>query len=71
MPAWNRWSAAQTGQNVAKGSAELVKLAVELKAEVDKSTKDTLSLTVIRKADEIERAARSMKDRYKVSAAAN
>jgi len=39
----------------------LLKLATDLKAEVDKTTKDTLSLNVIRKADEIERLAHNVK----------
>jgi hypothetical protein len=55
----------------ATDSAALLKLATELKAAVDKSNKDTLSLAVIRKADEIERVARGMKDKYRASAAAN
>jgi hypothetical protein len=52
-------------------SSALLKLATELKAAVDKSTKDTLSVGVIRKADEIERMARGMKDKYRASAATN
>ena len=57
-------------QRIAAENAALLKLATELKAEVDKSNKDTLSLAVIRKAGEIEHMARGMKDRYKASAAA-
>jgi hypothetical protein len=45
--------------------ASLLKLANGLKAEVDKTTKDTLSVTVIRKAGEIEQLARKMKDEMK------
>lgn len=52
-------------------SAALLKLATELKAEVDKSTKDTLSVEVIRKANEIEHMAHGMKDKYRASAATN
>lgn len=52
-------------------SAALLKLATELKAEVDKSTKDTLSLGVIRKANEIEHMAHGMKDKYRASAVTN
>jgi hypothetical protein len=58
-------------QHAITESAALLKLATELKAAVDKSNKDTLSLTVIRKADEIERAARGMKDKYRASAGIN
>jgi len=45
----------------------LVALANELKIDVDKSNKDTLSLDVIRKADEIEKLAHSVKERMKGS----
>jgi hypothetical protein len=42
---------------------KLLKLSQELKAEVAKSDKDTLSLSVIRKADEVEKLAKSLRDR--------
>ncbi len=42
-------------------TAKLLELANELKAAVDKSNKDTLSLDVVRKADEIEKLAHSVK----------
>jgi sRNA-binding protein len=41
---------------------KLVKLSQELKAEVAKSSKDTLSLTVIKKAEEVEKLAKTLKD---------
>lgn len=44
---------------------KLLKLAVELKASVDKSNANLLSLDVIRKADEIEKLAHSVKDKMK------
>jgi len=44
---------------------KLLTLATDLKAQVDKSTKDTLSLGVIKKADEIEKLAHSVKLRMK------
>jgi hypothetical protein len=44
---------------------KLLALATDLKAQVDKSTKDTLSVDVIKKADEIEKLARSVKERMK------
>jgi hypothetical protein len=40
-------------------------MALALKAEVDKTTKDTLSLDVIRKAEQIERLAKSVKEKMK------
>ena len=58
-------------KQIADDSTRLLKLATELKAEVDKTTKDTLSLTVIRKADEIERLARGIKEKMKLSAGAS
>ena len=45
----------------------LLTLANELKTAVDKSNKDTLSLDVIRKADEIEKLAHSVKEKMKGS----
>jgi hypothetical protein len=46
---------------------KLVALTNQLKADVDKSNKDTLSLDVIRKADEIEKLAHAIKDKMKGS----
>jgi hypothetical protein len=43
----------------------LLALANELKADVDKSNKDMLSLDVIRKADEIEKLAHTVKEKMK------
>jgi hypothetical protein len=43
----------------------LLALANELKADMDKTSKDTLSLDVIRKADEIEKLAHSVKEKMK------
>ena len=54
-------------RQIAEESATLLKLATDLKSEVDKTNKDTLSLNVIRKADEIEKLARSVKEKMKVS----
>jgi hypothetical protein len=45
----------------------LLSLANELKTEVDKSDKNTLSLEVIRKADEIEKLAHNVKEKMKGS----
>jgi len=43
-------------------SQKLLKLSQELKAEVAKSNKDTLSLTVIKKAEEVEKLAKTLKE---------
>jgi len=44
---------------------KLLKLSVELKSVVDKSDENVLSLDVIKKAEEIEKLARSVKDKMK------
>jgi hypothetical protein len=44
---------------------KLVKLAGELKEYVDKSNENILSLDVLKKAEEIEKLARSVKDKMK------
>ena len=43
----------------------LLSLATELKEQVDKTDKNILSVDVIKKADEIEKLAKSVKDRMK------
>jgi hypothetical protein len=62
---------AERKKQIAEDSGKLLKLATELKAEVDKTTKDTLSLMVIRKADEIERLAHSVKEKMKLGVGAS
>jgi len=44
---------------------KLLKLAVELKGYVDKSNENVLSVEVLRKAEEIEKLAHSVKDKMK------
>jgi hypothetical protein len=58
-------------KQIADDSSHLLTMAIALKAEVDKTNKDTLSVAVIRKADEIEKLARSVKEKTKTSAGAN
>jgi hypothetical protein len=48
-------------------STKLLTLAMALKAEVDKTNKDLLSLNVIRKADEIEKLAHDVKEKMKLT----
>jgi hypothetical protein len=48
-------------QQIASECADLLKMATDLKAEVDKTTKDTLSVTVVRKASEIEQLAHKVR----------
>ena len=61
----------QRKRQIADEGAQLLKLATDLKAEVDKTTKDTLSLAVIRKADEIEKLAHDVKEKTRTAAGAN
>ena len=44
---------------------KLLKLSVELKAYVDKSNEHVLSVDVIKKAEEIEKLAHSVKEKMK------
>jgi hypothetical protein len=44
---------------------KLLKLAVELKDSVDKSSENVLSLDVLKKAEQIEKLAHSLKDKMK------
>ena len=45
----------------------LYKLTEELKKEVAKSNKDTLSVSVVKKAEEVEKLARSVKERMRAA----
>jgi len=62
---------AERKKQIAEDSAKLMKLAADLRAEVDKTTRDTLSLNVIRHADEIEKLAHSVKEKMKLTVGAN
>ena len=44
---------------------KLLKLSQELKEYVDKSNENMLSVSVLKKAEEIEKLARSVKDKMK------
>jgi hypothetical protein len=46
-------------------TARLLQLASELKAEVDKSTKDMLSIPVVKKAEEVSRLAKKVREEMK------
>jgi hypothetical protein len=58
---------AERKKQIADDTEKLLKLATDLKAEVDKTNKDTLSLGVIRKADEIEKLAHIVKEKMKLT----
>jgi hypothetical protein len=64
-------ASAERKRQIADESANLLKLANDLKAEVDKTTKDTLSLNVIRKADQIEKLAHNVKEQMSPAAGQN
>jgi hypothetical protein len=55
-------------RQVASECADLFKMATDLKTAVDKSTKDELSVEVVRKAGEIEQYARKVKDGTRLTA---
>lgn len=55
-------------KQLADDTARLLTLANELKAELDKSNKDTLSLGVIKKAEQVEKLAHKVRDEMKASA---
>jgi hypothetical protein len=51
--------------NLKRDTEKLLKLATELKEDVDKTNSNTLSIDVMKKAEEIEKLARSVKDKMK------
>jgi hypothetical protein len=48
-----------------RDTEKLLKLATELKQSVDKTNESTLSVDVVKKAEEIEKLAHSVKDKMK------
>ena len=52
-------------KKLADDAAKLLSMAQTLKVKVDATKKDELSLQVIREADEIEKLAKSVKDRMR------
>ena len=52
-------------KQLVKDTDKLLELAKQLKDDVDKSNADTLSLDVMKKAAEIEKLAKSVKDRMR------
>lgn len=55
----------QRHENLKRDTDKLVKLSNELKQYVDKSNENMLSLDVIKKAEEIEKLAHSVKEKMK------
>lgn len=62
---------AERRKQIAADSANLLTLATELKTEIDKTDKNTLSLSVMRKAETIEKIARGLKEKMKLTVGAN
>jgi hypothetical protein len=58
-------------RQLADESAKLLELATGLKTEVDRTTKDVLSLKVIHKASEIEQLAHNVKESTKATTGKN
>ena len=54
-------------QDLREETDKLFQLATELKAAVDKSNENLLSLEVVRKADEVEKLAKKVKEKMKES----
>lgn len=57
--------------DIRKDTDKLFQLATELKAAVDKTNENVLSLDVIRKADEVEKLAKRVKNKMKESIGPN
>ncbi|MGA2371110.1 MAG: hypothetical protein ACLPPV_17130 [Candidatus Korobacteraceae bacterium] len=55
----------QRQDELKKDTEKLLELATELKQSVDKTDANTLSLEVIKKADQIEKLAKSVKEKMK------
>ncbi len=55
----------QRQEDIKKDAEKLLELATELKQSVDKSNEYTLSLDVIKKAEQIEKLAKSVKEKMK------
>jgi hypothetical protein len=55
----------QRQQDIKKDTEKLLELATELKQAVDKSDENTLSMDVVKKAEQIEKLAKSVKEKMK------
>ncbi len=52
-------------QEIKKDTDQLLELATELKQYVDKTNENIISLDVIKKAEQIEKLAKNVKDKMK------
>ena len=55
----------QRQEQLVKDTNKLLALATELKSQVDKTNKNMLSVDVVKKAEEIEKLAKNVKDRMR------
>jgi hypothetical protein len=55
----------QRQQDIKKDTDQLLELATELKQYVDKTNENIISLDVIKKAEQIEKLAKNVKDKMK------
>ncbi len=55
----------QRQQEIKKDAEKLLELATELKQSVDKSNENTLSVDVVKKAEQIEKLAKNVKEKMK------
>ncbi len=62
---------AERKRQISDDTAKLLELATELKTEVDKTSKDTLSINVIRKAESIEKLAKGVREKMKLTVGAS
>jgi predicted methyltransferase len=62
-----RAASRQRQEEIKRAAEKIVQLANELKLAVDRSNEHVLSLEVIKEADEIEKLARSVKEKMKAS----
>jgi flagellar motor switch/type III secretory pathway protein FliN len=58
---------AERQRQITEDSEKLLKLTTELKAEIGSTSKDILSISVIRKAEEIERLAHNIQAKMKLT----
>ncbi len=57
---------AERKKQICADSDKLLKMAADLKDELDKTSQDTLSLETIRKIDAIQKLAKDMKDKLRL-----
>jgi len=57
---------AERKKEISTESERLLKMATDLKQDLDKTDKDTLSLSTIRKIDAIQKLVKDMKDKLRL-----